>query len=303
MEEDTYDVMIVAGDEPYWLSESLFRLAKDVGIPAPQFYGREVYCDISGAQKWMITTLIQGRSEDVEDLDMMYTEPYPDWSISVGMAIHGAISRICYKYRSHVTHGSAYRLFGERNEAGDAIDRGNQHNTAIRTHFMEREALSVGTEVLLQRQIGVIDAQRDRIRQMERAILKMDATIEDLKGKGEDKNAMIFGWQAQSAYFAVEYNEMDQVKKKNNALQEEIDELQKKIAQMTVDREEEKPQEKLELIPENQAEGDEEDPEERESWNTSDEDTATEESSPESDDPPKKRLKAPEYYKKFQSPA
>ena len=86
-------------------------------------------------------------------------------------------------------------------------------------------------------------------------------------------------------------------------LQKEIDELQKKIALMTVDREEEKPQEKLEIIPENQAEGDEEDPEERESWNTSDEDTATEESSPESDDPPKKRMKATEYFKKFKLPA
>ena len=65
---------------------------------------------------------------------------------------------------------------------------------------------------------------------------------------------MIFGWQAQSAYFVVEYNEMDQVKKKNNALQKEIDELQKKIALMTVDREEEKPQEKLELIPDGESE-------------------------------------------------
>ena len=251
----------------------------------------------------MITTLIQGRSVGVEDLDMVYTEPYPDWNISVGMAIHSAIGRICYKYRPYVTHGSVYRLFGERNEAGDAIDRGDQHITAIRTHFMERKALSVSMEVLLQRQIAVIDAQRDRIKKMERTILNMDATIEELKGKGEDKDAMIFGWQAQSAYFAVEYNEMDQVKNKNNALQKEIDELQKKITLMTIDREGEKPQEKLEIIPENQAEDDEEDPEERESWNTSDEDTPTEESSPESDNPPKKRMKAADYIKKFKPPA
>ena len=161
----------------------------------------------------------------------------------------------------------------------------------------------MSTEVLLQRQIAVIDAQRDRIKKMERTILNMDATIEELKGKGEDKDAMIFGWQAQSAYFAVEYNEMDQVKNKNNALQKEIDELQKKIALMTVDREEEKPHEKLEIIPENQTEDEEEDPEERESWNTSDEDTPTEESSPESDNPPKKRMKAADYFKRFKLPA
>ena len=147
---------------------------------------------------------------------------------------------------------------------------------------------------------------------MERAILKMDATIEHLKGKEKDKDAMIDGWQAQSAHFAVKYNKMEQFKDENSALQKEIEELQKKIAQMTVDRDGEKPQEKLEISPENQAEDEEdpeeqaeeeEDPEEREPWNTSDEDTPTEESSPERENPPKKRQKATEYFKKFQPPA
>ena len=149
---------------------------------------------------------------------------------------------------------------------------------------------------------------------MERAILKMDATIEDLKGKGKDKDAMIDGWQAQSAHFAMKYNKMEQVKDENSALQKEIEELQKKIAQMTVDKGEEKPQEKLENSPEDQAEneeedpedqdeGEEEDPEEREPWNTSDEDTPTEESSPERDQRPKKRMKAPEFYDQFTPPA
>ena len=39
----------------------------------------------------------------------------------------------------------------------------------------------------------------------------MDATIEDLKGKGKDKDAMIDGWQAQSAHFAMKYNKMEQI--------------------------------------------------------------------------------------------
>ena len=65
------------------LSESLFHLAKDVGIPPPQFYGREVYCDYNGAEKWLITTLIQGRIVDDEDPEMLYTEAYPDWRLSI----------------------------------------------------------------------------------------------------------------------------------------------------------------------------------------------------------------------------
>ena len=303
MEEGTYEVMVVAGDEPYWLSKTLFLLAKEVGIPPPQFYGNPVFCSINGAEKWWITTLIQGRTVDYKDLDMVYTEAYPDWNISVGMAMHGAISRICHKYRSLITHGSTYRLFGERNEAGDALDRSDQNLSAVRKHLMELEVLSVSSEVLLQKQIGVIEAQRDRIQLMERAILKMDATIEDLKGKGKDKDAMIDEWQAQSAHFAVKYNEMEQVKEKNSALQEEIEELLKKIAQMTVDREGEESQEKPEITLENQAEDEEEEPEERESWDTSDEDTPTEESSPERENPPKKRQKAMKYFKKFQPPA
>ena len=160
-------MMIVAGDEPYRLSESLYHLARDVGIPLPQFYGSRVYFDRNGAEKWLITTLIQGRVKDDEDPEMLYTEAYPDWDLSMEMAIHGAISRICYKYRNYVTHGSAYRLFGERNEDGDAIDRGDQHITAIRNYLMEREALSVGTEILLQKQIAVIDEHRARIKRME----------------------------------------------------------------------------------------------------------------------------------------
>ena len=287
--------MIVAGDEPYRLSDSLFHLAKDVGIPPPQFYGSRVYCDYNGAEKWLITTLIQGRVADDEDPEMLYTEAYPDWDLSVEMAIHGAISRICYKYRTYVTHGSAYRLFGERNEDGDAIDRGDQHITAIRTHLMEREALSVGTEILLQRQIAVIDEQRARIKNMEVAMLNMDAIIEGSKAKERQKDAITFAIQAQGAFFAEKSNEMDQMKEKNKALQEEIEELQKKMAQMTVIQEEKKPQKEPELIPENQVEGaEDEDPEEREPWGSSDE-----ESSPERDQRPKKRMKAPEFYAQF----
>ena len=74
------------------------------------------------------------------------------------------------------------------------------------------------------------------------------------------------------------------------------------MAQMTVIQEEKKPQEEPELIPENPVEGaedeEEEDPEEREPWGTSDE-----ESSPERDQRPKKRMKAPEFYAQFTPPA
>ena len=104
----------------------LYHLAEDVGIPSPHFYGKQEYHDYNGAQKWQITTLIPGRTADPLDPGMEYTNPYLDFDFSMGMAIHGAIARICNKYRAYITHGSVFRLVGERGEAGDAIDRSHQ---------------------------------------------------------------------------------------------------------------------------------------------------------------------------------
>lgn len=302
MEGGPYDIMIVAGEEPYRLSGSLYCLARDVGIPLPQFYGRQVYYDGNGAEKWLITTLIQGRIGEDDDPGVCYTQAYPDWCTSVEMAIHGAMSRIIFRYRDHVPRSGAFRFFGERDEDGDAIDSNDEHITHLRAHIVERKALAVGTESLLQKQIAVIDEQRAKIKRMEIAILNMDAIIEGSKDKERQKDAITFAIQAQGAFFAEKSNEMDQVKENNKALQEEIEVLQKKMAQMTVIQEEKKPQEEPELIPENQVEGaeDEEegDPEEREPWSTSDE-----KSSPERDQQPKKRTKASEFYAQFTPPA
>ena len=32
---DHYDALVIAGDEPYWLSKCLYDLAREVGIPPP----------------------------------------------------------------------------------------------------------------------------------------------------------------------------------------------------------------------------------------------------------------------------
>ena len=203
---DDYDEVVIAGDDPYWLSRCLYDLAIDVGIPPPHFYGKREYDDYNGAEKWQITTYIPGRNTDAHDLGMVYTIPYPDFEVSVGMAMQGAIARICNRYRAHITHGSVFRLFGERYETGEAFDRWDQHLTAIRSHFMEREFMAVDIEVMMQRQIAVIDSQRERIKKLERTILKLSDHKDELLGKVEDKEAMIVATQAQSIHFAREFN-------------------------------------------------------------------------------------------------
>ena len=49
---EDYDEVVIAGDEPYWLSGCLYDLARHVGIPAPHFYGKREYRDDNGAEKW-----------------------------------------------------------------------------------------------------------------------------------------------------------------------------------------------------------------------------------------------------------
>ena len=123
---DDYDVVVVAGDAQFWLSQCLYDLAVDVGIPSPLFFGKVHYCDYNGAEKWQITTLIKKRTADPLDFDLEYTKFYPDFDCSIGMAIHGAISRICKKYRARITHGSVFRLFAERGMTGEVIYRSDQ---------------------------------------------------------------------------------------------------------------------------------------------------------------------------------
>ena len=129
-------MMIEASEEPYPLNESLYRLARDVGIPLPQFYGRQVYYDDNGAEKWLITTLIQGRIGEDDDPGVCYTQAYLDWCTSVEMAIHGAMSRIIFGYRDHVPRSGAFRFIRERDEDGDAIDSNDEHITHLRTHII-----------------------------------------------------------------------------------------------------------------------------------------------------------------------
>ena len=230
--------MIAAGDEPYRLSETLFYLAHDVGIGLPQFYGSRVYQDPNGAEKWVITTCIPGRvGEEDEDPGMHYTQDYPDWFTSVELAILGAMSRIIYKYNDYMSDWTVFRYMGARDETGEAIVETGENISSLRSHFMEREALAVATESLLAQQLSVIDEQRARIKQMEIAMLNMDDIIEGSKAKEKQKDAITFAIQAQSAYFAKESYGMDKVKEENKALKEELEELQKKMSKMTMDLE------------------------------------------------------------------
>ena len=129
----------------------------------------------------------------------------------------------------------------------------------------------------------------------------MDDCIFELTEKLEYKETTLRAVQTICARSDTQYNQANQAKVK---LQEEVEELQKKLAQMSVAQEVQQPLAlPAPVEPEAPAEEEEEeeDPEEREFCNSSDEDAGSEESTASSIFPPKKRLKASEYAKLFKT--
>lgn len=294
---DHYDALVIAGDEPYWLSRSLYDLSREVGIPAPHFYGNREYNDYNGGEKWHITTVIQGRDADPMDSEMVYTVPYPSFEYSVGQAMQGAISRICSKYRTRISHGSFFRLLGERTEAGDVINRSNQHTPPIRHHLMELEFVARNSELQMIEQFQVIAAQKERIKRLEKTLLRIADHNDELVAKDDGRETLVLATKAQCAHFAMECNQMDKIKEDRDKLKKEVDELQEILAQMTVAQEKQKPI--APPTPTETEEEEEEDPEERVFEISSDEEGSMEEDSTGSSQPPKKRMKAPQYVKLF----
>ena len=106
---------------------------------------------------------------------------------------------------------------------------------------MEREYVAANMEVLMMRQIDVIDAQKERIKRLEKTVLKLDDRNGELAEKLEYKETILLATQTQCSYFNTEYNQIGQVRKDRDKLQKEDDEMQKKLAQMTVAQAEQQP--------------------------------------------------------------
>ena len=295
-----YDVMVIAGEGMFWLSQILRNLAEAVGIPPPRFYAKRFFINARGIQKWKITGVIDKREEDSDDFIMEFTSFYPDFTTSISMAMQCAISLICRKCRSRLPHGSAYRLFAERNEDGEAVDRDHQHLAPIRRYLMEREFTTINMEICMRWQIREIDLQRTRIYQMEHALLKIDEHHEKLKAEHTLKEAANLELQGKLAHSEAQFQ---QVSLEKGKLQEEVDRLQQMLAQMTVAKlvqvSPAPPAPAAQEAPVAAEAEEEEDPEEREFYNSSEESVASVESTARTALPPKKRQRAGDYLKMF----
>ncbi|KAK1608483.1 hypothetical protein QYE76_032156 [Lolium multiflorum] len=278
-----YDETVIARDVPHYLSLTLFDLSRDVEIAPPVFQGRRLYQE-HGIEAWAIKTFIPGSDADPDDLDMTYTEVYPDWINSVEIAMQGAIARICHKFRPMIPPTSPYYKFGERTEDGTPVDRtGEEAHSVTRSHLTEREFVSANTELLLKKQVTWIGEAREvlrqsniRVMQAEAALLAIDdkrlaleerITLLEDPVKLEEKmicsdiwaetiqktlTLMLENRAAEAKDVEALKKEKDALKKENDALKLENKLLKETVEELTDGKEEEDPQERIMYNSENE---------------------------------------------------
>jgi hypothetical protein len=100
---------------------------------------------------------------------------YPDWTNSVEIAMQDAIARICHKYQQGISTMSPYYYFGERSADDTPIDRSDEeYHPVYRSYRAEREFISANTEMLLKKQVVVMDDARETLKQCNTRIMQAE---------------------------------------------------------------------------------------------------------------------------------
>ena len=185
----TFTHLVVAGDgDTLHFDRQLSELAALVGIPPPIFQGRLVYQEY-GVERWLIKTTIPACTNDPSTQEVIYEERYPDWEVSVQLAMQGAIARICGAYQRFIPPGSLYRNFGRRQMDGTPYYYpGNGSLSGYRRYLMDRECNTVDLEDMMKKEMGVLDQAvgafeeaNERIAECEKANVYVDGKRNELQ--------------------------------------------------------------------------------------------------------------------------
>src|SRR4051812_19864144 len=178
----TYSQTAIAGGNPaHYFNHTLQELADFVGIDPPTFRGKLLYREHALA-KWEIKTVIPKRTDDPSDVNMEYSEEYPDWDFSIDMAMQGAIARICHKYHDRIPQTSAYFQGGERTEDRRPFDStGTDKWSIIHQYMVEREYSIVGMEDILRAQMDGIEKLMDKYDERNKSAVEAQAKVVDLE--------------------------------------------------------------------------------------------------------------------------
>src|SRR3954452_22757807 len=177
-----YSHAAIAGGNPaHYFNHSLRELPDFMGIDPPTFHGKLLYREHDLA-KWEIKTVIPKRTDDPSDVNMEYSEEYPDWDFSIDMVMQGAIACIFHKYHDHIPRTSAYFQFGERTEDGRPFARTRTDKWSIIHQYMvESEYSTVGMEDVLRGQMDGIEKLMDKHDERNKSAVEVKAKIVDLE--------------------------------------------------------------------------------------------------------------------------
>src|SRR3954468_1097959 len=178
----TYSRTAIAGGNPaHCFNHTLQELADFVGIDSPTFRGKLLYREHDLA-KWEIKTVIPKHDDNPSDVNMEYSEEYPDWDFSIDMAMQGAFAHIYHKYHDRIPRTSAYFQFGERTEDGRPFDHtGTDKWSIIHQYMVEREYSIVGMEDVLRGQMDGIEKLMDKHDARDKSVVEAQAKIVDLE--------------------------------------------------------------------------------------------------------------------------
>ena len=97
----------------------------------------------------------------------MYVQKYIDWNTGLEMAMHDAMSRICYRYNAALPSDS-FRQFGRRTADGTPIwyVHGRKRMTPCAYQLMQMQSLTSDMEDMILFEVQKNDNALARIRQM-----------------------------------------------------------------------------------------------------------------------------------------
>ena len=185
----TFTHRAVAGEGvTVFFDRHLAELATLVGIPPPIFQGQQLYKQ-SEIERWLIETTIPANPEDPSTHEEIYEERYPDWEISLSIAMQGAIGRICGIYRHLIPTGSPYRTLGRRSMDGVPFYYTmTEHWPLQRRYLMEHECGAAALEDLLKEEmkfvdqaVDVVKEANDRLETLENTVIYLDQKREELR--------------------------------------------------------------------------------------------------------------------------
>jgi hypothetical protein len=207
---------------------------------------------------------------DPTDPDMEYTKAYPDWPNSAEIAMQGAIARICHKYHQMIPTTSPYYNFGECSADGTPVDRTDEEEHSVcRSYLTEREFVFASTEVLLTKQVAMMDDAREVVKQCNTRVMQAEAALifVDDKRKAMEKRLELLEeplkmekkmiesetwismlelviWETRDVLTAHR-KEMDQLRKERDSLKLENGLLKRTVEELTAGKVEEDPEKRI----------------------------------------------------------